>query len=257
MILGIVFGIGVSVFNTRYLGPDQCGDLKFLHNLFSFFALFLTFGVFVSGSRLLALKSNNKIKNQLIGSLLIWALIMSFILIFLLFVFSFFEGKMFNNKLGNVIRLFSPLLFVFPFQFFLQNVMQGDNRIYELSVFRIAPKVFYLFVAIAFNYFIPLSLLSSLSIQFLVLTIVILIITYGFKPKFTNFQKTFSIIWKENKRYGLHDYTGTIVGTASSYLGGLAIGYFIDNTNVGYFSLALAITTPLTMIPNAVRTTFF
>jgi O-antigen/teichoic acid export membrane protein len=40
-------------------------------------------------------------------------------------------------------------------------------------------------------------------------------------------------------------------------LGGISIAYFIDNTNVGYFSLAVTATLPLTMIPSTVGTTFF
>lgn len=257
MILGIVFGIGVSMVNTRLLGPQSYGDLKFLQNLFNFVVIFLTLGVFVSGSRLLALKKNEQIKNQIIGGMVILATIMSAVLILLLFVFSFYEEQLFNNELGRVIRIFSPLLFVFPFQMFLRNVMQGDNRIYELSALRILPKILYLGGAIAFNYFFDLTLISALSIQFFTLILIISILTLRLKPRFNNIKKTISTIWEENKRYGIYDYTGTIVGTASASLGGLTIGYFMNNTNVGFFSLALTITAPLAMIPNAVGTTFF
>ena len=35
MVFGILIGIGVSVVNTRLLGPQQYGDLKFLQNLYA------------------------------------------------------------------------------------------------------------------------------------------------------------------------------------------------------------------------------
>lgn len=257
MVLGIIIGIGVSVINTRLLGPQQYGDLKFLQNLFAFVVTFLTLGVFVSGSRLLALKKNEQIKNQLVGNLLILASAISVVLIIALFIFSFFEGQIFHNELGRIIRIFSPLLFVFPFQLCLQNIMQGDNRIYELSIFRLSPRILYLLAAIAFNYFVPLSLTSALGIQLLALALIILVMIIRFQPKFVNIKKNISIIWEENKTYGFHDYIGTLAGVASASLAGFSISYFIDNTNVGFFSLALTTTMPLTMIPNAVGTTFF
>jgi len=257
MVLGIAIGIGVSVINTRLLGPQQYGDLKFLQNLFTFVVTFLTLGIFVSGARLLAQKKNEAIKNQLIGNLLILAVVISAVLIITLFIFSFFEERIFDNELGQIIRIFSPLLFVFPFQLCLENIMQGDNRIYELSVFRIAPRILYIVVAIAFNYFVPLSLTSALAIQLITLAIVMLIMVIRSKPEFANIKKNISIMWQGNKTYGLQVYIGILAGVTSGHLGGFSIGYFINNTNVGFFSLALATTMPLTMIPNAVGTTFF
>jgi len=257
MVLGIIIGIGVSVINTRLLGPKQYGDLKFLQNLFSFVVIFLALGIFVSGSRLLALKKNEAIKHQLIGTLLILSSTVSVALIIGLYIFSFFEEQIFHNELGRIIRIFSPLLFVFPFQLCLQNIMQGDNKIYELSAFQIAPRILYIIGAISFNYFVPLSLTSSLAIQLISLATIILVMIIRFNPKFVNIKKNLSIIWQENKTYGFQVYIGFLTGVASANLGGLSIGYFIDNTNVGFYSLALATAMPLTMIPNAVGTTFF
>jgi len=257
MVVGILIGIGVSVVNTRLLGPQQYGDLKFLQNLFAFVVTFLTLGVFVSGSRILAQRKNENIKHQLIGTLLIFAAAISIVLIIVLFIFSFFEEKLFQNELGQAIRIFSPLLFVFPFNLCLENIMQGDNKIYELSIFRVGPKVLYILVAISFNYFVSLSLTSALAIQFLTFAFIILIMAISFKPKFNNLKKNISIIWQQNKTYGFQVYIGMLVGVASAKLGGLSIGYFIDNTNVGFFSLAITVTMPLRMIPTAVGTTFF
>lgn len=257
MMLGIIVGIVVSVVNTKLLGPQQYGDLKFLQNLFSFVVTFLTLGLFVSGSRLLAQRKNKTIRNQLIGNLLILAAFISIILIVALFIFSFFEERIFHNELGRIIRIFSPLLFVFPFQLCLENIMQGDNRIYELSAFRLGPGVLYIVAALSFNYLVPLSLTSALASQLGALAAIILTMIIRFKPKFVNIKKNTLIICEENRTYGFQVYIGILAGVASAHLGGLSIGYFIDNTNVGFFSLALATTAPLTMIPSAVGTTFF
>ena len=52
--IGVLVGIGVSVLNTRLLGPEQYGDFKFLQSLFSFAVTFVTLGIFYSGGRLIA-----------------------------------------------------------------------------------------------------------------------------------------------------------------------------------------------------------
>lgn len=257
MVFSIIIGVVISVVNTRLLGPQQYGDYKFLQNLFMFFTTCLTLGIFVSGSRLLAQKKNESIKHQLVGNLLLLAAGISVVMITGLFIFSFFEEQVFNNQLGRTIRIFSPLLFVFPFQLCLQNIMQGDNRIYTLSVFQIAPRILYIGGAIAFNYFVPLSLTSALAIQLLTFSVVIIVMIVLFRPKFGNLKENISIIWQENRTYGFHVYIGFLTGVASSQLGGLAIGYFIDNIYVGFFFLALTISMPLGMVAGVVGTTLF
>ena len=257
MVLGILIGIGVSVVNTRLLGPQQYGDLKFLQNLFAFTVTFLTLGVFVSGGRLVAQKKNERIKYQIVGNLLLLATAISVVLSASVFMFSFFEEQLFHNELGQIIRIFSPLLFVFPFRLCLENIMEGDNRIFELSVFRVSPTMLYLLAALSFNYFIPLSLTYALAIQLGALIIIICLMIILIKPSFTNIKQNISYIWEANKTHGFQVYIGTIAGVATAHLGGLSIGYFIDNTNVGFFFLAVTITAPLTMIPNAVGSVFY
>ena len=255
--LNVLVGLGVSVVNTSLLGPQQFGDLRFLQSLFSFVVTFLTFGVFITGSTLLARKRNEIRSHELSGSLLIFASLISIILILGLFIFSYFEESIFHNNLGRIIRIFSPLLFVYPFQLCLDRILTGNNRIYELSVFHFLPSALYLIGAITFNYFIPLSLILSLAIFLSVLAAVIVINMFVLKPKFKNIKKNLSIIWKENKTYGYHVYIGVLTAVGSGHLAGLLIAYYVDNTNVGFYSLALTVTMPLTLLPNAVSTTYF
>ena len=257
MALGLMAGIGVSVINTRLLGPQQYGDLKFLQNLFTFSVTFLTFGLFVSGSRILAQNKYVSIKREIIGSLFILAAIVSVLLSILLFWFSFFENEIFDNELGSIIRVFSPLLFIYPFRLCMENIMQGDNRIYELSAFRLAPQILYAIVAIAFNFLVPLSLTSAMAIQFIVFGLVIIVMIVRLKPWRANIRENIKLILSENRGYGFQVYLGAIAGVATAQLGGLSVGYFINNTNVGFYSLALTIAMPLVMIPNAVGTTLF
>ncbi len=253
----VILGIFTSVINTRLLGPQQYGDLKFIQTLFNFVIMFFTMGIFVTGSKMLAQKENEHRKKRLIGSLFIFSIIISIGLSFSFFVFSYFEEILFDNNLGFIIRLFSPLLFVFPFKICLENILQGDNRIYALSMFRLFPSVFYLIGALAINFLSPLSLKFSLLIEFTGGIVLLLLMVPRLQPDFSKYKTEIKRIWEENKNYGFQVYIGIIIGTASAQLGGLAIGYYIDNTNVGFFSLSLKITMPLTLISASIGNTYF
>ena len=256
-ILGLLVGIGVSVFNTRLLGEQQFGDLKFLQTLFVFVATIINFGVFVAGGRLLARSKEDSAKPYLIGSIILITAVFAILQSVILFVYSYVPINEHSPELGKIIRMFSPLLFVFPFQICFENLMQGDNRIYELSLFRILPSTLFLIAAVIVNYFVPVQLVLTLLMQLGILAVVSIFFIIKFKPKFYHYRHYWSILFEENKRYGFPVYIGMLFGIASTQLGTIAIGYLIDNVNLGYYSLASTITMPLMMIPSVVGTSFF
>ncbi len=257
MVLSLIIGIGVSVLNTRFLGKEIYGDLKFIQNLFSFALTFVTLGLFYSGGRLIAKKEHTEIKSKLFGSLILLALSMFAVLFVFFIVFSFPQEKLFDNNLGYTIRLFAPFLFIFPLQMCFENILQGDNRIYTLSIFRIGPKLFYLLSVLVFTYFFTFNLTSALSFHFVSIFVIIVLVGSRLKPNFKKFRSVFNVIWNENRTYGFPVYTGAIASVASTQIAGLTISYFIDNTNVGFFYLAVTATMPLAMIPNTAGITFF
>jgi O-antigen/teichoic acid export membrane protein len=98
-------------------------------------------------------------------------------------------------------------------------------------------------------------------IWFLYITAEIIMLLYVFfkiNPSFKNILKNISEIWSYNKSYGLNVYMGTLFAIGFAQLTGVLISYFSnDNAGVGYFSLALTITMPLSFIPNVISTTHY
>ena len=161
MIVGLFVSFGNSIINTRFLDPEQYGDLSYLMHLFNFVVSFLTLGVFASGSRLLAKNENKDRTQNLIGILFIYSGIISVFMIAGFYFYSFYHNEIYNNNLGHLIQLFSPLLFIFPFKLCLEAILIGSNNIYKLSIFRILPKITYLLVALLLNTFWFFSLNDS------------------------------------------------------------------------------------------------
>ena len=255
--LGLVLGIGTSVLNTRILGADGFGDYKFVLSIFGFLMVFFSVGIFHTGGRLIAHKKYEDVKPQLIGTLYVITGIIAVGFIIANFAASYIQESIFDNDLGYLIRLFLPLLFVFPFKEGIIKFLEGDNKIYGLSAFDIAPKIFYLVVLLAVGYFFTIGVEGALAIFLVANALAVIAMTPVLKPKFKNIRTHASVLLKENKTHGYHIYIGALISNGSMQIGTFAISYYLDNTNVGFFNLANTIAVPLSMIPQAVGTAFF
>ena len=257
MVLSLFVGILISIINTRYLGKEQYGDFKFLINLFSLAVTFLTFGFFYTGGLLLAKTEDTRKKKELTGDILKIAAFSSLLLIVISFVFSFLEHRIFGNNLGPVIRYSLPLLFIFPFQLCFEQILQGSNRIYSLSVLRIGPKLVYIVLAVGLQYFSKFNLTTALIAHMGAIGAIVIALIVFIKPRFGLKRNFLPLMRKENRGYGFPIYLGAITGVASSYLAGITISYYINNENVGFYSLAITAAMPLAMLPASFGITFF
>ena len=255
--LSIVLGMGTSVINTRLLGADGFGDYKFVQSVFDFLMVFFSVGIFHTGGRLIAHNKYKGIKSQLIGTLYIITSIISIAFILVTLVVSYAQERIFDNDLGPVIRMALPLLFVFPFKVGIIKFLEGDNKIYGLSAFDIAPKASYLVILLILGYFATVSVESALMVFLMANAAAVVAMTPVLKPKFEEVRKHVKTILRENKSHGYHIYIGSLISNGSMQFGTFAISYYLDNTSVGFFNLANTIAVPLSMVPQAVGTAYF
>ena len=95
-------------------------------------------------------------------------------------------------------------------------------------------------------------------LQWGVSTIVLLFVIISTRPSFKNLRPVFAELNRENRDYGFQLYLGSLVMVSTNYLAGIFIGHFNeDYSQVGYYTLALAITSPLIMLPSIIGTTYF
>lgn len=258
MILSIVFGVIVSIVNTRLLGPESFGDYKFIQSVYAFFAVILAFGFLVTVGKLLAEKKNDSIRKELIGSSIVILSIIGFVFLISILIFSVIQKNIFSTDMSALLIMLLPLFYFIPFLQGFENIYQGENRIYELSVFRVAPQILYVSTILLVYRFGVIDLQTALITHLSTIGAVILSSIYLIKPSFNNLKSNIKYILHENRLYGFNVYVGSVIGVASSQLAPLAISFFSDsNTDVGYFSLALTITMPLAFIPTVAGTTMF
>lgn len=258
MVANVLLGLGISIITTRNLGPNEYGKFSYVVNLFTLVSICINFGVYIAGQRLIANYKYVYLKTKIFAGLLWFSIITSIILVIILFGYSFIDDYIYNNNMGFIIRLFSPLIIIFPFQNLLESILSGDNRISLLSINRTGPKFFYVITLLTTILITNrLTTVNVLFFYFFTMLLFYIITLFIIKPDIWQAKKSFHILKKEVKSYGIHEYIGSLTEVVTDKIAFFSILYFLSNTQVGFFSLACTVAGPLALISGVVGTSFY
>lgn len=255
---GLLLGVFSSVINTRNLSPESYGDVKYVQNIISFVSSLLLFGYFTSGSRLLALSKNETNSRSIRGIMCIILLLAIVFVMLTLLIFYVVNAQCQNYNMASLFLAATPFCGCVLMLSYVNTVAQGDNHIGRIAIARLFPSLIYCLIAyFVFKYYGATStrmILLHNGVSFIVLLGVIL----STNPSFKYLKKSFNILNNENRKYGIHVYIGSLFGVSVSYISGITLGLFANNnTDVGFYSLASTIATPLAMLPSIIGTTYF
>ena len=223
-LLGVLLGLLSSIVNTRFMSTSDYGDVRYIQNVINFIAAFLLFGYFLSGARLMALTDDVQHSRRIKGVMVIILAIACLTLSLIMPVCYFLHA---DKPTVAILFLVSMPVCAYPlFLNYIDKTTQGDNQIGRLALARILPYLIYVPVGYAVY-----SCWGATSTRMILL---------------------------ENKRYGIQLYIGSLVMVATNYLAGISLGYFNENNSeVGFYTLALTVTTPLSALPSIVGTAYF
>ena len=256
-LFGVVLGVISSIINTRFLAPKDYGNVRYVQNIIQLIASLLLFGYFLSGSRLLAL-SKNTLHSKYIRGVMILILGVSCVILAVTLFFCYFVHFVDDNEVASLFLVSIPVCFYPLFLNYVNTVAQGDNQIGRLALARFVPQLLY--IPLAYFLFSTLGATAERMIitQWGIYTIVLLLIIISTKPKIGNIRTVFLELNEENKQYGIQLYIGSLVMVATNYIAGITLGIFNnDNVEVGFYTLALTVTSPLSMLPAIIGTTYF
>lgn len=257
-IIGVILGIISSVINTRSLQPLDYGNVRYIQNLIAFISSLLLLGYFTSGSRLLALSKDELHSRKIRGAMVFimgWTLAVLSIVMLGFFLYGLYVRDYVLTPLyfisiftgGNVILLN-----------YINTTAQGDNHIWKISLARLLPSLAYIILALIIYHYVHVT--SSLMLLLYNGSAVVILawIIHTTKPSFKNLKNSLSALQKENTQYGFQVYVGSVAGVSTSYIAGITLGAFChDNTDVGFYTLALTLATPLSMLPTIIGTSYF
>ena len=96
---------------------------------------------------------------------------------------------------------------------------------------------------------IVLNLLSWMVATFVIL--------FSLKPSFSNIKENLKVVKTKNKSFGLSYYYGAIVNQSTYKLDELFITYFVNITQLGFYTLASIICSPMTFLSRAFVNSIF
>ena len=256
-ILAVLLGILSSVINTRFLSPSDYGDVKYVQNIANLMAVVLLFGYYMSGARLMALTDDkgriSRIKGAMLRVLGVGILVLMACMPLLYLAHKGSNPGAATLFLYCIPVAMSPLLLNY-----IEQTTQGDNQIGCLSLARLLPLAIYVPTAFFVYSVCGATPRKMILLQWGIYSLAYVALIISTRPSFKGIKTEWNDLRKENREYGIHLYAGSLVMVATNYLAGISLGYFNpDNTEVGFYTLALTISSPLAALPSIVGTSYF
>jgi O-antigen/teichoic acid export membrane protein len=259
---GIPLSVVTSIVFTRFLGPQGYGDFSFLDSLFDFARIIFPAGFFYAANRALVLNNDRQKAREYYGAALVYLFLLFAVMAAAMLVYGLLDPNLASKGLDRFFLLLLPFGWIFLLMPYFDNMLHADNRIRDLAATRLLPKLVTFSAAIIIYFLMhnydgnrlaiiwPVYLLAFLAVYVLVF--------WRIRISFRNLKQRMSSILHHHRSYGIHLYVGALFSAGAVSLTGILISYFSDdNSGVGFFALAIAISRPLALIPGVIATTWF
>lgn len=247
LLLNTLLGLVVYVMLTRSMSVADFGTYSFVIAIFLFVGMFFDFGIASAGMRLMALLRDGEDAARRIGALLMLSVLVGIGFVLVAIAASFAVDSVFGKNAGAIILMAAPLTLVYPLQEMVLSISQGSSRMRFMSVFLVLPRVL-LIAALAF-----LLLTGGIDARMAVLATLVTLgaavgIAVGYmRPVFTNLGSEFRMIFREVREYGRDIYLGRVVDGMTTGLDKMLLSYFHGMVPVGFYSIAMTMSTPISM----------
>ena len=254
--LGAILNFVASKINTDYLSPADYGDVRYVLNAIQMVSWVVLFGWFMSGSRLLALSNDARYSARIRGALVVYlgiAIMLLALCTLVIGLFHFGKPEIMTLFLCSIPVCIYPLL-----TNYMNTTAQGDNHIGRLALARSLPVLCYIPCALFIYSRYGADSKSVLWLHWGICSLVLVLIISSTRPVFRELKPIFETVRTENQSYGKQLYWGSLAMVATNYFAGVTLGWFNDdNTNVGFYTLALSFAQPLSYLPGIIGTTYF
>ena len=256
-ILVLIIGLGIKTIQVRALSPKEYGLLALFGTITTVLVLFFHYASFSSLKVILANNKDKQKEKEFVGLGIQIAGVLGVLFSTVVFLFSFFIDDLLDVEISYLLRVLAPFCFILPFQFFISEIAIGANKLKSLSLFHLFSRLLFissLFILWKGNHLnIQLIIILNL-LAWLVSTVVILI---SFKPIFSNRRENIKLVKEKNRSFGFSYYFGAIINQSTYKLDEIFITYFVNITQLGFYTLASIICSPMTFLSRAFVNSIF
>ena len=253
----ILLGLGIKYIQTHELGDINYGEYALFVSVTTIAIIIFRFGFFASLQVILANNHNQQRERELIGTGFLLTLIIGTLFSIFIWLLSFKIDGIFNSKIGETLQLIAPLCIILPFQYFVSAVSVGTNRITVGAAFNFFPKLIFLLVLIIWITQFELTVFTTILFNLGSSALIAIYLLNTLKPSFKNLKENFRVIWLKNKQYGLHYYSGSVFNQTTYRLDELFISHFINTMQLGFYSLANLICSPMVLLSQSLSQSLF
>lgn len=250
-------GLLLKNIQTDILSPEDYGLYAFFTSIISFIVLFFRFGYFSSLQVLLAENNDQKKEKQLIGIGFILTLMIGLLFCICLWLLSYFIDDIFNASIKNIIQVFAPMCFLFVFKQFIPAITIGTNKVQRLPISEIISRILFLVLLITIPLYMDLSLSDIIFFNIISISLSVLYIYVKFQPSFKNLNANYSLLKEKNRTFGFQLYLGQTAQQTTYKFDEIFITYFVNATQLGYYTLAKFIAMPMVMMSQAITTAMY
>ncbi len=253
----ILLATAFTVLITRGLTVADYGVFRYAMTFLALAMTVLQFGWPYSAARLLALENDRGVQCQIVGASLLLMLISSAAGA-LLTMAGLTAAEALGHPLPRVLIWVAPFLYVTLGQGMIVSICQGLNRISLLSFQQVLPYIFLLPITGA-----QMFVWGNYSLQAAVITYIAVfstVIVVGFLQlgfSFTGWRSWLTVVVRENRRTGFPMYIGGLFGVASAQVIAMWVAQFVNPSRYGQYALALAISSPLSVLISSVGSVIF
>ncbi len=262
----ILFGsqilfIGIGFLNksiqTNEFGPEVYGHFAFVSSFLMFSSAFFPLGFSASAQVLLAESSNQKVQKEITGAGIIYFLITGVIYSGFILLSSYFIDSVYGLGLGSIFRSLSILAPLFLFRFFVNAIAIGTGKVLGISIYEISGRVIFLCSMLVLIYHKSFTLESVVFFNLLSMGMGAIIIGSIYSPSFQNLRPTMSRLWDKNRKHGFPLFLGGALQQSTYRLDEMMIPYFVGSTELGFYTLAGALCSPIPMLSQAASRSLF
>jgi O-antigen/teichoic acid export membrane protein len=246
-----------NVYLAGILGAHEFGTYSLALALLTFSSLFMDFGYFASGARLLVSTGSDDLRRGYIGAMILIGAAVSMMFIGIVGGLAFVVDYIYPERLGSMLLGIAGLAPAMIAPFVIDQVLKATGRMELLAAWQTMPKVVF-FAAVAVigalqglsaGTAIALFLSSGLLVA---VPVVILV-----RPSWSGSGIRLREIAAEQRRFGRPLYIGKLANLASYNTDRLLLGFFRDAQAVGHYSLAMSFGAPVAMFAQSVAASGF
>ncbi|MGB9939704.1 flippase [Methanosarcina sp.] len=240
----------------KELGPSGLGLYTLVFTIYLFGMQFGTFGISAALTNYVAEYYDNLPRlKELISSGILGSVLSGSILGLLLYLFSsVISIQLFHNP--EMTNLLWVTALCFPFIAMQKAVIGALNGLREMkwyAVVNTAQNILVMIVSFALVRLLKMDVMGAV-LGFVIPTITVGLLSLTFTRNFFILpSKTMKKVFKEISRFGFYIVLANSIGMVNTQIGSLVIGYFMNETEVGYYAVATLFLQGVTLLPQAVQ----